>query len=99
MLIFGDVREEPSDLILVYSHPASTSHLTKIVVPPSLRASYLTFADSRSPLENMSTPAIVISTANMACPLTLQLAESVGYVDHIRSPRHCRFNPAEKSEA
>ena len=56
-----------------------------IVVSLNLKASYHTFADSRSLLENTSTPAVIVSTTIRAGPLPVQLADSVGYVDHIRS--------------
>ena len=60
LLNIGLPNRTPSDRsILGYSHPAAPGHFTKIVVPPSLRAFYLTFADSRSPLENTSTSVIV----------------------------------------
>lgn len=42
--------------IIGNSHPATISHLKKIVVPPGLKASCLTFISSRSPIKNTSPP-------------------------------------------
>ncbi|RVE46148.1 hypothetical protein evm_009222 [Chilo suppressalis] len=72
----------PLRSILGYSHPAPASHLAQIVTPPCLRTSYTTFAKTRSPLQNSSTPTVIGSSANMASPLPLQLTNPVGYVDN-----------------
>ena len=68
----------PSDSILGYSHLAATG--------------YLTFADSRSPLQDTPTPAVIISTTNVASPLSLQLVHSVSYVDSQRNAKHSAFH-------
>ena len=46
LLGIGLPNHSPSDPILGYFHPAATGHLTNIVVPTNLKASYLTFAYS-----------------------------------------------------
>uniref|UniRef100_A0A2H1VCD9 SFRICE_016620 n=1 Tax=Spodoptera frugiperda TaxID=7108 RepID=A0A2H1VCD9_SPOFR len=71
------------------SHPAPASHPAQIVTPPRLGASYTTFTETRSPLQDSLTPTVVGPAANMAGPLPLQLADPVGYVDHLGSlPNH-----------
>jgi hypothetical protein len=70
----------PPRSIFGYSHPASASHPAQIVTPPGLRASYTTFTETRPPLQNSFTPAVIGSTADMASPLPLQRANTVCYV-------------------
>jgi hypothetical protein len=41
--------------IFGYSHPAFASHPEQIITPPGLRASYTTFTETRSPLQNSFT--------------------------------------------
>uniref|UniRef100_A0A2H1VJ45 SFRICE_034250 n=1 Tax=Spodoptera frugiperda TaxID=7108 RepID=A0A2H1VJ45_SPOFR len=57
------------------SHPAPASHPAQIVTPPRLGASYTTFTETRSPLQDSLTPMVVGPAANMAGPLPLQLAD------------------------
>jgi hypothetical protein len=70
----GHSNFSPSRSIFGYSCPA------QIVTPPGLRASYTTFTETRSPLQNSFTPAVVGSTADIASPLPLQHANTVCYV-------------------
>jgi hypothetical protein len=81
----------PPRSVFGYSHPAASSHSAQIVTPPSLRASYTTFTETQSPLQNSFTPAVVGSTADMASPLPLQRANTVCYVGDFSSlPDHRR---------
>jgi hypothetical protein len=57
----------PFHSIFGYSHPAPASRPTQIVTPPGLRASYTTFTETRSPLQNSFSPVIVGSTADESC--------------------------------
>jgi hypothetical protein len=68
----------PSRSIFSYSHPAPASRPAQIVTPPGLRASFTTFTETWSPLQNSFTPAVY--TADMASPLPLQYANTVGYI-------------------
>jgi hypothetical protein len=77
-----------------YSHPAPASHFAQIVTPLGLRASYTTFTETQSPLQNSFTPAIVGSTADIASPLPLQHANTVCYVGDFSSlPGHLVMDP------
>jgi hypothetical protein len=74
----------PSRSIFGYSHSAPSSRPAQIVsTPPGSRASYTTFTETRSPLQNSFTPTVVGSTADMASPLPLQSANTVCYVGDI----------------
>jgi hypothetical protein len=66
--------------IFGYSYPAPASRPVQIGTPPGLRATYTTFTETRSPLQNSFTPAIVGSTAHIASPLPFQHANAVCYV-------------------
>jgi hypothetical protein len=59
----------PTRSIFGYSHPAPASRSAQIVTPPGVKASYTTFTEKRSPLQNSFTPVAVSSTADMAIPL------------------------------
>jgi hypothetical protein len=90
--------------ILGYSHPAPASRSAQIVTPPGLKASYTTFTETRPPLQNSFTPAVVGSTADMASPLLLQHTNTMCYVgdfsflrnylvsDSQRNPEHSSFH-------
>jgi hypothetical protein len=96
----------PSRSIFGYSHPAPVSRSAQIVTQLRLKASYITFTDMRSPLQNSFTPTVVGSTADMASPLLLERANTVYYVgdftslpDHLvsdlipqRNPEHSSFH-------
>jgi hypothetical protein len=73
----------PSRSNFGYSHPAAASRPTQIVTPPGPRTSHTTFTETRCPLQNSFSPAVVGSTANMASPLPLQHANTVYYVGDI----------------
>jgi hypothetical protein len=62
------------------SHPAPASSPPQIVTSPDLRATYTTFTETRSPLQNPFTPAVVVSTADMENSLPLQHGNTVCYV-------------------
>jgi hypothetical protein len=69
--------------------PAPASRPAQIVTPPGLRMSYTTFTETRSPLQNSFTPAVIGSSADMASPLPLQHANTVCYVGDFSSlPDH-----------
>jgi hypothetical protein len=94
----------PPCSIFGYSHPAPASRPSQIVTPPGLRASYTTFMETRSPLQNSFTPSVVGSTADMASPLPLQHANAVWYVsdfssrqDHLVSDSIPQRNPEHNS--
>jgi hypothetical protein len=70
----------PSHSIFGYLHPTPASRLAHIIIPPDLRASYTSFTETRFPLQNSFTPAVVSSTADMANPLPLQRANTMCYV-------------------
>jgi hypothetical protein len=79
----------PSRSIFGYSHPAPASRPAQIFTPPSLKASYTTFTETRSPLQNSFTPSVVGSAADMASPLPLQHANTVCYDGDFSSlPNH-----------
>jgi hypothetical protein len=79
----------PSRSIFNYSHPAPASPSAQIVTLPGLRASYTTFTETRSLLQNSFTAAVVGSSANRASPLPLQHANTVCYVGAFSSlPGH-----------
>jgi hypothetical protein len=84
-LYIGLSNFSPSRLIFGYSHPAPASCLAQIVTPPGLKASYTTFTETRSPLQNSFTPAVVSSTADMASPRPFQHANRVCYVGDFNS--------------
>jgi hypothetical protein len=56
----------PSRSIFGYLHPAPVSRPAQIVIPPGLRASYTTFTETRSPLQNSFTSTVVGFTADLA---------------------------------
>jgi hypothetical protein len=62
------------------SHPAPAIRPAQILTPPGLRASYTTFTETRSPLQNSFTPAVIGSSADMARPLPVQRANTACYV-------------------
>jgi hypothetical protein len=80
LLDIGLSNFSPTRSILSYSHPAPASCLAKIVTPPGLRAFYTTFTETRSPLQNLFSPAVVGLTADLTSPLPLQHAYTVCYV-------------------
>jgi hypothetical protein len=60
-------------------------------------ATYTTFTETRSPLQNSFTPTVVGSTADMASPLPLQLANTVCFVDDFSSlPEHLVSDSIQK---
>jgi hypothetical protein len=67
----------PSRSIFGYLHPAPAS---RSAPPPGLRASYTTFTETLSPLQNSFTLAVVGCTADTTSPLLLQRAMSVTLV-------------------
>jgi hypothetical protein len=76
------------------SYPAPASCPAQIVSPPGLRESYTTFTETRSPLQNSFTPAVIGSAADMASPLPLQRANTVCYVGDFSSlPDHLVSDP------
>jgi hypothetical protein len=86
------------DLRLLASTPASRP--AQVVIPPGLRASYTTFTEAQSPLQNSFTLGVVGSTAAIASPLPLQCTNTVCYVsefsfllDHLVSVSIPRRNP------
>jgi hypothetical protein len=90
----------PSRSIFGYSYPAPASRPEQIVTLPGLRASYTTFTETRSPLYDLITPAVVGSTADMVSPLPLQHAYMVCNVgdfsslpDHLVSDSIPQRNP------
>jgi hypothetical protein len=89
LLDIGLSNLSPCHSIFDYSHPALASRPAQIVTPPGLRASYTTFTKTRSPLQNSFTPAVIVSTADMASPLPHQHANTVCYVyDFSSLPEH-----------
>jgi hypothetical protein len=64
LLDIGPSYCSPSRSIFGYSHP-SASRPAQIVTPPGLRASYTTFTETLSPLQNLFTPADVDYTAEI----------------------------------
>jgi hypothetical protein len=84
LLNIGLSNCSPSRSIFGYSHPAPASRTAQMVTPPDLRASYNTFTETRSPVQNSFAPAVVGSTADMASPLPLLHANTVFYVSDFR---------------
>jgi hypothetical protein len=87
--------------ILGYLHPAPASRSAQIVTPSGPRASYTKFTETRSPLWNSFTPAVVRSTADMVSSLPLQHANTVYYLgdfsslpDYLVSIRSRRKTPS-----
>ncbi|PZC81774.1 hypothetical protein B5X24_HaOG212218 [Helicoverpa armigera] len=85
LLDIGLSKCTPLRSIFGFSHPAPASRLAQVIAPPCLRTSYTTFAEAWSPL-------VIGSSANMASPLPLQLAEInmeksniVLYIDNYQS--------------
>jgi hypothetical protein len=85
LLDIGLSNASPSRSIFGYSHPAPASRPAQTVTPPGLRASYTTFTETRSPLQDLFIPAVVGSTADMASPLPLQHGNTVRYVGDFSS--------------
>jgi hypothetical protein len=90
--------------IFGYSHPAPSSRPAQIVTPPSLRAFYTKFIETRSPLQNSFIPTVVGSTADIASALPLQRANMVCYdadfsslPDHLVSDSIPQRNPEYSS--
>jgi hypothetical protein len=71
LLDIGISNSSPFCSIFGYFHPAPASHPAQIVTPSGRRASYTMFTETRSPLQNSFTPAVVDSTADMASLLPL----------------------------
>jgi hypothetical protein len=103
LLEIGLSNFSPSPSIFGYSlSPASRS--PQIVTPPGLRASYTTFTEMRSPLQNSFTPGVVGSTVDTASPLPLQHANTVCCVgdlnplpDHLVLDSIPQRNPEDSS--
>jgi hypothetical protein len=89
LLDIGLSNLSPSCSILGYSHPIPATRPAQIVTQPGLRASYTTFTETRSPLQNSFTPAFIGCTADMTSPLPVQHANTVCYVADFSSlPDH-----------
>jgi hypothetical protein len=57
LLDIGLSNCSPSRWIFGYSHLTPTSRSAQIVTPPGLRESHTTLTETRSPLQNLSTPS------------------------------------------
>ncbi|GBP49142.1 Probable RNA-directed DNA polymerase from transposon BS [Eumeta japonica] len=57
----------------------------QVIGPSSGRSSHAATSSSRSPLEDISSPAVIGSASATVCPLSLQITDSVCYVGHSRS--------------
>ncbi|CAG9136310.1 unnamed protein product [Plutella xylostella] len=77
---------------------AASRYLPQIIRPTGWGATDTPFADTGSPLQNLSTPAVVGSAGYVASPLPLQRANPFGYVARPSAPRNCSLQAGNSSE-
>ena len=72
-------------LVRCHLHPSTPCSLDEVVGPYARRPSHAVLSHTWSPLQNLFPPSAVRSSRYLACPLPLQLANPLGYVDYICS--------------
>ena len=80
LLNIGLPLRPPRRTTIRHLHPSVARDSHDVVGPPSGRPTYAAFSGPWSPLENLSSPSVVSSTSDVACPLPLQLANFTSYV-------------------
>ncbi|CAH2242718.1 jg11447 [Pararge aegeria aegeria] len=60
LLDIGLFQAAPTFPIFGFPHPVAACHFSEVVAPSSRGASDTPFTDTRSPLENLSTPTSIV---------------------------------------
>ena len=101
LLNIGLPLRPPRRTTIRHLHPSVARDSHDVVGPPSGRPTYAASSGPWSPLENLSSPSVVSSTSDVACPLPLQLANFTSYVGDSGSSPNIRvpdFIPQRNSE-
>ncbi|CAH2233592.1 jg16180 [Pararge aegeria aegeria] len=85
LLDIGLFQAAPTFPILGFPHPVDACHFSEVVAPSSCGASDTPLTDTRSPLEDLSTPTSIGPPTNVTSPLPLQYANTKGYISYFSS--------------
>jgi hypothetical protein len=98
LLAIGLSNFLPFCSIFGYSLPAPSSRPEQIVTPTSPRASYITFTETRSPLQNSFTPVVVGSMAGIlitsltSLHLLLEFKTNINVIRYVNNFIHTDYH-------